>query len=269
VTDDGDGLKDFLNRAAKHRLLTAEEEFSLGARIANGDNSARHELIEYNIRLVVSIARRYRNRGLSFEELIQEGIIGLNKASEKFDHTKGFKFSTYATWWIRQAIQRSLVAGSSTIRVPGQVSDARAKIRRSQAEDPSLTLEEIAEEHELTLDQARRAVDAAEVVTSLDRQELGGAKRTLLEAVADPNSPDPADGLTLADVEKLHKALEVLSPLELEIFRLRFGFDTGEPVGLAQIARQLDIPHSTVRKVQEGGLEKLREIMLKKGYTRR
>lgn len=266
MTDDGEGLKDFLGRTAKHELLTAAQERKLGARIAEGDDAARHELIQANVRLVVSIARRYRNRGLAFEDLIQEGLIGLDKAATKFDHTKGFKFSTYATWWIRQSIQRSLVSGSSTIRVPGQVSDARAKIRRSQSEDPTRDLQGIAEEHELTMEQARRALDAAEVVTSLDRQELGEAGRALMESVADPEANDPADLFTQeADVHELRQAMATLTFVERRVFELRFGIGGGKPVGLARIAEELEIPHSVVRKAQEEGLEKLRAMMIDDG----
>jgi RNA polymerase sigma factor (sigma-70 family) len=210
----------------------------------------------------VSIARRYRNRGLSFEDLIQEGLIGLDKAAIKFDHTKGFKFSTYATWWIRQSIQRSLVSGSTTIRVPGQVSDARAKIRRSMSNDPSLTLEDVAEEHELTMDQARRAMDAAEVVTSLDHSVVEGSHRIYMDAVADPNGADPAEETTNVDVEQLREAMQCLTETEMAVFKLRFGFGGEKALGLAAIARELGIPHSVVRKAQEEGIEKLRGIMV-------
>jgi RNA polymerase sigma factor (sigma-70 family) len=257
-----DGLQVFLNKAADHRLLSAGEEQDLSRRfLEDGDDRARHELMECNIRLVVSIARRYRNRGLSLADLIQEGIVGLDRASRKFDPGRGFKFSTYATWWVRQAIQRGLQANGQSIRVPGQVTDLRAKLHTAIRKDPDSPLAEIALELGFTELQARRALDAAEVVTSLDRELYRSEDHaaTLLDSLPDPNAPDPAD--LENTTEELYEALAEITPQQRQVLELRFGFNDGKTCSLAEIAEQLSLPQSVVRTCQRQGLARLREIM--------
>jgi RNA polymerase primary sigma factor len=207
MTDDA-GLKTFLGEAAQHRLLTAAEERALGRRVRSGTvkeksldgewrgtrdaTTARNELVLCNIRLVVSVARYYRNRGLTDADVVQEGILGLNRAAEKFDPDKDIRFSTYATLWIKQAIQRGLSKGSAAIRLPSTLAGNRAKVRGYQLRNPEATLQDVADSCDLELADVVRALEAAEVVTSLDR-EIGTDEtaHTLLDALADPHADDP------------------------------------------------------------------------------
>jgi RNA polymerase sigma factor (sigma-70 family) len=258
------GLQKFLNVAADHPILTAEEERVLSRRfLRTGDDRARHELMEHNVRLVISIARRFHNRGLPMSDLIQEGLIGLDRASRKFNPELGFKFSTYATWWIRQAIQRGIGAQSQQIRVPGQVIDLRAKLREKLQEDPSSPLAQIAAELGFTELQARRALSAAEVVTSLDRELYRSEEHiaTLMDSIPDPNAVDPAD-ISSDQTEDLYAAMSDLEPQQRAVLELRFGFDGDGSRSLAEIAETLSIPQSVVRTSQRDALAQLREVMV-------
>lgn len=187
-----DGLQRFLAVAASHRLLTAPEEIALGRRVQAGDIEARNELVLSNIRLVVSIARYYRNRGLAMEDVVQEGIRGLNRAAEKFDPDKGIRFSTYATLWIKQAIQRGLTSGGAAIRLPSTVASVRGKVRRARLQYPDADAEFLADLLDLDLADVERALDAAEVVTSLDREVVSEEHtHTMLDAMPDHEADDP------------------------------------------------------------------------------
>lgn len=253
-----DGLQTFLNVAAAHRLLSAREEQDLARRWHTGDDRARHELVECNIRLVISIARRFRGKGMPLADLIQEGIIGLDRASRKFDPDRGYKFSTYASWWIRQSIQRGLHSNQELIRVPGAVSSRRADIRTKQRDNPNATLDEVAELLEISPVQAHRAVNVAEVTTSLDREiyDEGGS---LLDQLPDPNATDPSEVITLSD--ELRFALSELPDVQRRVIELRFGFEDGQSHGLAEIAERLDIPQSVVRSSQRQALAFMRQLM--------
>jgi RNA polymerase sigma factor (sigma-70 family) len=204
---DDEGLVRFLNAAADHRLLSAEEEKSLGrvARRVYSKNlehacstcpscRARHELVNCNIRLVCNIARYYRNRGLPMGDVIQNGILGLDRAARKFDPERNIRFSTYATLWIKQAIQRGLTSGGSAIRLPAHVAGRRAKARAALTRDSEQTLVALAADMDISLANIERALDAAEVVTSLDREMYGDDfTQTMLDGTPDPHAEDPAD----------------------------------------------------------------------------
>ena len=221
-----DGLQYFMERAGQIRVLTAAEEVELAKRIERGDHAAKQTLIEHNIRLVISIARRYGNSGLPLEDLIQEGVIGLDRAADKFDYNRGFKFSTYATWWVRHMIQRALHKNRNTIRVPGHIVERKRRIDKYLRENPDADLEDAAAEIEITLEQAEDAMNSTRVVASLDEQlrgeeELGAARYAI---VADDDAPDPAD--IAADPHPgLDQALACLDPLQRRVIELRFGFD--------------------------------------------
>lgn len=257
-----DGLQQFLAVAADHRLLTHAEERELGRRMKAGDERAREEMARHNIRLVVAIARKYRDKGMPMEDIIQEGMVGLDRATRKFDVDLGYKFSTYATWWIRQAIQRGLIANSSTIRVPSQVTSARAKIRREMADNPEADIETVAAKHGLSALQAHRAIHAAEVVTSLDREVSMSSERsqTLLESLADPAADDPAD--LVSGSGALLDAMKELDETQRRVLELRFGFDDGRARSLAEISEALDIPQAVVRVAQRTGMDRLREMLV-------
>lgn len=254
------GLQLFLNRAAGHKLLTAQEERDLARRAKLGDDRARHRLIESNLRLVIAIARRYRNRGVPFGDLIQEGTLGLDRAARKFDPDRGFRFSTYATLWIRQSIQRGISGSGSTIRLPPQVAEHRAKARAAQRRDPAQTLEEIAEDMDAPLELIERALAAAEVVTSTDRfvSADDDYTRTLLDTIADPHATDPWEDLP-EDTAGLTEALKALSPQQRRVVELRFGFGGEHPRSLAEVAEVMGLSTTTVQTAQREALRVLRE----------
>lgn len=240
------GLTRFLEKAASHRILSAAEEVRL-ARAWQGrqDESAREKLYLHNIRLVVSIARNFVNRGQDLEDLIQAGCVGLDTATRKFDPEKGYKFSTYASWWIRQAVQRSVAANGRTIRVPSQVSTRRLQIDALLREEPGLTYYELAERLKCTPAQVSRAMRTAEVVTSLD-YESGSSTQTLLDTLPDADADDPAD-LVSEEYPELRAALETL-PHETyrQAVRLRYGFGDGVERTVAEVAEEMGVTTSWV-----------------------
>lgn len=257
-----EGLQRFLDTAANHRLLTPQEERDLARRFQAGDESARHELIKCNLRLVISIARRYRNRGLPFGDLIQEGTLGLDRAARKFDPDLGYRFSTYATLWIRQSIQRGLSGAGSTIRLPPQVAEHRAKARAAMLREPELSIEEIADDMDASLELIERALGAAEVVTSIDRQVSADDDytRTLLDTVPDPHATDPWEDLP-EDVSGLYGALEQLPEQQQKVIELRFGFTGKPPMALAEVAEEMGLSTTTVQTAQRDALASLRELL--------
>ena len=257
-----DSLTLFMNEIGKHDLLTAAEEVELAKKIERGDRRAKERMINSNLRLVVSIAKRYRGRGVSFGDLIQEGVIGLNRAAEKFDWRRGFKFSTYATWWIRQACQRAISNQSRTIRVPAHVHERRAKLvrvgRQFEAEhgrEP--TTEELAQlsgYEELHVEEALAAVEAS---VSLNQSVGEEGDAELGDLFADPDAPDPAEKAGEALRRgSVRAALQVLPETERRILERRFGFE-GEPQSLEAIARELALSRERVRQLEQQALAAL------------
>jgi RNA polymerase primary sigma factor len=258
-----DALQLFLNEAGRYKLLTAEEEVELAKRIERGDQKAKDLMINSNLRLVVSIAKRYRGHGLSLLDLIQEGIIGLIRAAEKFDHRRGFKFSTYATWWIRQAVQRGVANKSRTIRIPVHIIEREQKIARAERElvaklGRQPTDKELAKASKLPLKQVLEVKAAARAVTSLDRpigEEESGAYGDLFPA--DQARTEEEVEISLRE-ETLRKALDVLPEREQAVLKLRYGLDGHEgPLSLEAIGKQLGITRERVRQIEANALETL------------
>jgi RNA polymerase primary sigma factor len=257
-----DSLTLFMNEIGRHPLLTAAEEVELAKRVERGDRAAKERMINSNLRLVVSIAKRYRGHGLPLGDLIQEGVVGLNRAVEKFDWRRGFKFSTYATWWIRQACQRAISNQGRTIRVPAHVHERRVKLarigRRFQAEHGRQpTSEELAEAAELEVRHVEEALGAVEASVSLNQPMGEDGDGELGELFADPQALDPVeeagDALRRRAVQA---ALGALPELERRVIELRFGFE-GEQHSLEEIERQLGISRGKVRRLEQDALTRL------------
>ncbi|MDX6503851.1 MAG: polymerase primary sigma factor [Gaiellaceae bacterium] len=258
-----DALQLFLNEAARYQLLTAEQEVELAKGIERGDERAKERMINANLRLVVSIAKRYQGHELSLLDLIQEGVIGLIRAVEKFDYRKGFKFSTYATWWIRQAVQRGVANKSRTIRLPVHIVEREARIARAERELTAKlgrvpTQDEVARHAKLPLKQVREVKAAARTVTSLDRP-LGEDDGTSLGELL-PSPDDSADEELEVSLrfEALHKALEQLPEREQQVLTYRFGLGAeDQPLSLEEIGRRLGITRERVRQIERRALEQL------------
>ncbi len=258
-----DALQLFLNEIGKRPLLTKAQEVELAKRVEQGDAAAKEEMINANLRLVVSLARRYQGHDLPLLDLIQEGVFGLIRAVEKFDWRKGFKFSTYATFWIRQAIQRGIENKARTIRIPVNVSQRQRKV--SKAERALVTRlgraptdEEIAEETELTLEQLADVRDLARTVTSLDRpvgEEEETAFGDLLPAEGPSTEEEVSVGLQTA---ALRRALEGLSDLDQQVLSLRYGLgDAEDPLPLTETGRRVGMSPDRVRETERRALERL------------
>jgi RNA polymerase primary sigma factor len=259
-----DSLQQFLDGIAKTRLLTAREEIVLAKRIERGDLAAKERMIEANLRLVVSIAKRYRNQGLPFLDLIQEGSIGLVRAVEKFDYRKGFKFSTYATWWIRQAISRALSDKGRTIRIPIHIDNilkkldgAQRKLQASGDRDP--TVEEIAAMAGVDPDEADLIMRAAQPLVSLDKPVGDDADAAQFgDLIEDDSSASPYDLAAEAMMnERLADVLENLSYRERRIIELRYGLRDEQPKTLDQTARVFGLTRERTRQVEEAAMRKL------------
>jgi RNA polymerase primary sigma factor len=260
-----DALQLFLNEAGRYKLLTAPEEVELAKRIERGDKEAKDLMINSNLRLVVSIAKKYQGHGISLLDLIQEGIIGLIRAVEKFDWRRGYKFSTYATWWIRQAVQRGVANKSRTIRIPVHIVEREQKISRAERElltklerDP--TDEEVAERAKLSLKHVREVRAAARAVTSLDRPVGSEGDTSFGELIAGEAS-EPAEEvhLTLAE-NAVRKAVETLPDREREVVKLRYGMDGDpDPKSLEEIGRELGLTRERVRQIEARALARLAE----------
>jgi RNA polymerase primary sigma factor len=260
-TPELDTLQLFLVEIGRHPLLTAAEEVALAKRIERGDSAAKARMIESNLRLVVSIAKGYRGLQVPFLDLIQEGTIGLNRAVEKFDWRRGFKFSTYATWWIRQSVQRAVANNSQTIRVPVHVVERRQKLARvarrleaQLARQPSL--EELAEATGLPLHHVHEALGAAEASVSLNRV-VGDDEGELGDLFADEEIADPIDEAeeTLRK-EGVRRALDALPPRERRVLELRFGFE-GDQWTLEAIGQELSVTRERVRQLEAQGLARM------------
>lgn len=257
-----EGLSHFLQTAANHRLLSQPEEVKLAQRWKiEQDHEARHELMRHNIRLVISIARNFTGRGLALEDLIQAGSVGLDRASRKFDPDRGFKFSTYASWWIRQAVQRAVAAEGKTIRVPNQVSTRKLQIDSALRENPDITHEEIAVKLECTVHQVQQALKVAEVVASLDR-EFSEDTQTMMDTLPDPYAQDPAD-ITERNPLNIYGALDELTDLQRKVVELRYGIGDGPELTLREIAEVLDTPLPAVQAAQREAFAVLRETVVR------
>jgi RNA polymerase primary sigma factor len=256
-----DSLTLFMNELGRYPLLTAADEVELAKRIERGDREAKERMINSNLRLVVHNARRYMGHGVSLGDLIQEGNIGLNRAVEKFDWRRGFKFSTYATWWIRQACQRAIANQSKTIRIPVHVDERRSKLARARQRfeiehGRSPTLEELAEKAGLPLQQAQEALEAVEASLSLNRL-VGEDDTELGDLFADSESVDPQTAaLDTMRGLAVRKAVARLPERERRIVELRFGFD-GDVQSLEAIGRELGITRERVRQLERDAFAKL------------
>ena len=259
-----DALQLFLREAGRHQLLTAAQEVELAKRIERGDMDAKERMIQSNLRLVVSIAKNYRNQGLPFLDLIQEGTLGLIRAVEKFDWRRGFKFSTYATWWIRQAVARALADKARTIRMPVHIVERLQKINRADRQlwtqlgrEPSL--EEIADEASLTVQQVLEVRAAARASTSLDAPVGDGEDAVFGDFVAG-DEPLPEETVEVRmRKQALRSALASLPEREREVVTLRYGIDGREPRTLEEIGRCLGLTRERVRQIE---LESLRRLAL-------
>jgi RNA polymerase primary sigma factor len=257
-----DALQLFLREAGRHPLLTAAQEVSLAKKIERGDELAKQRMIQSNLRLVVSIAKNYRNQGLPFLDLIQEGTLGLIRAVEKFDWRRGYKFSTYATWWIRQAVARALADKARTIRMPVHIVERMQKMNRAErhlwaqlGREP--TLEEIADEANLPLQQAKEVKAAARASTSLDAP-VGEAEDAVLGDFVAGEGPLPDEMVedTLRS-QTLAVALRSLPDRHRAVIILRYGLDDAEPKTLEEIGRRLGLTRERVRQIEVEALKRL------------
>jgi len=254
-------LQLFLNEMARYPLLTAKEEVELAKRIERGDLEAKHRMINSNLRLVVSIAKRYQGHDLSLLDLIQEGVLGLIRAVEKFDWRLGYKFSTYATWWIRQAVQRGVANRAHTIRIPVHIGDRERKIARAQARlmsalGRSPTDEEIAAEAALPLAQIEDVRRAARAVTSLDRPIGAEGDATLAAVLPSEHAEEAFEEVHVSLLgETLRAAVRSLPDLERQVIELRYLGDT--PRSTEEVANQLGISRDRVKPIETSALERL------------
>jgi RNA polymerase primary sigma factor len=257
-----DALQLFLNEVGRYELLTAGEEVELAKRIERGDREAKELMINSNLRLVVSIAKKYQGHGLSLLDLIQEGIIGLIRAVEKFDWRRGFKFSTYATWWIRQAVQRGVANKAREIRIPVHIVDRERKIARAERElavklGRAPTEDEVAKAAKLPLKQLREVRQAARAVTSLDRP-VGEGEASYGDLFAG-DEPPPEELIQVSlEQDVLRRAVETLPEREQTVVKLRYGLNgDGSPQSLEEIGRRLGLTRERVRQLEAGALERL------------
>jgi RNA polymerase primary sigma factor len=260
-----DALQLFLREAGRHPLLTAPQEVELAKLIERGDKDAKQHMIQANLRLVVSIAKNYRNQGLPFLDLIQEGTLGLIRAVEKFDWRRGYKFSTYATWWIRQAVARALADKARTIRMPVHIVERLQKMNRAErtlwtqlGREPNLA--EIAEEANLPLLQAKEVRAAARASTSLD-QPIGEGDDAVFGDFVAGDGPLPEDEVELSlRSQALQEALLALQPRERTVLVLRYGLDDQEPKTLEDIGRRLGLTRERVRQIEVECLRRLASL---------
>ena len=259
-----DPVKVYLKEIGRVPLLSAEEEVELAIRMSEGDVAAKKRLSEANLRLVVSIAKRYVGRGMQFLDLIQEGNLGLIKAVEKFDHTKGFKFSTYATWWIRQAITRAIADQARTIRIPVHMVETINKVKKVNSQllhenghEP--TNEQIAEKLEMPVEKVREIMRVAQEPVSLETP-IGEEEDSHLGVfIPDEDAPAPSDVASHTMLkEQLAEVLSTLTPREEKVLRLRFGLEDGRSRTLEEVGKEFNVTRERIRQIEAKALRKLR-----------
>ncbi|MDD3520224.1 MAG: RNA polymerase sigma factor RpoD [Actinomycetota bacterium] len=261
----GDPIKMYLRTIGKERLLTAAEEIILAKRIENGDQEAKSKLIEANLRLVVSIAKKYVSRGMLFLDLIQEGNLGLMRAVEKYDYKRGFKFSTYATWWIRQAVTRAIADQARIIRVPVHMIEnvnkyirSRRKLLQELGREPSA--EEIAEKLEITAERVREIMKIAQDTISLDTPIGDDDETHLSDFVEDSETVTPPDAAAFSMLQNnINEVLDTLKDREKKIILLRYGLSDGHPRTLEEVGREFSLTRERIRQIEFKVLTKLRK----------
>ena len=259
-----DPVKIYLKEIGRVPLLSPDEETELAKRMAEGDSYAKKRLSEANLRLVVSIAKKYVGRGMQFLDLIQEGNLGLLKAVEKFDYTKGFKFSTYATWWIRQAITRAIADQARTIRIPVHMVETITKVKKVSSQllhetghDPSA--EEIADKLEMSAERVREIMRIAQDPVSLETPIGEEEDSHLGDFIPDDDAPAPADAASLMLLkEQLNEVLSTLTDREAKVLRLRFGLEDGRSRILEEVGKEFDVTRERIRQIEAKALRKLR-----------
>ncbi|MDD4189113.1 MAG: RNA polymerase sigma factor RpoD [Eubacteriales bacterium] len=259
-----DPVRMYLKEIGKVQLLTADEEVSLAKKMEEGDNAAKKRLAEANLRLVVSIAKRYVGRGMLFLDLIQEGNLGLIKAVEKFDYRKGFKFSTYATWWIRQAITRAIADQARTIRIPVHMVETINKLIRVSRQllqelgrEPQP--EEVAKEMGMTLEKVREIIKISQEPVSLETPIGEEEDSHLGDFIPDDDAPAPAEAAAFTLLkEQLIDVLDTLTPREEKVLKLRFGLDDGRARTLEEVGKEFNVTRERIRQIEAKALRKLR-----------
>ena len=259
-----DPVRMYLKEIGKVPLLTSEREHELAERMANGDEDAKSELVEANLRLVVSIAKRYVGRGMYFLDLIQEGNLGLMKAVDKFDYTKGYKFSTYATWWIRQAITRAIADQARTIRIPVHMVETIHKVSRYSRQmlqelGREATAEEIGEKMGMSAEKVREILKIAQDPVSLETPIGEEEDSHLGDFIPDDDTPAPAEAASATILrEVIERELHTLTPREEHVIKLRFGLYDGRTRTLEEVGKQFDITRERIRQIEAKALRKLR-----------
>ena len=259
-----DPVKVYLKEIGRVPLLTSEEEIELAIRISQNDQEAKNRLSEANLRLVVSIAKRYVGRGMQFLDLIQEGNLGLIKAVDKFDYTKGFKFSTYATWWIRQAITRAIADQARTIRIPVHMVETINKVKKTNSQllhengrDP--TAEEIAARLDMPVERVREILRVAQEPVSLETPIGEEEDSHLGDFIPDDDAQAPVDAASMALMrEQLAEVLKTLTPREARVLSLRYGLEDGNPKTLEEVGREFNVTRERIRQIEAKALRKLR-----------
>ncbi len=259
-----DPVRMYLKEIGKVALLDSEKELELAERMSNGDETAKNELVEANLRLVVSIAKRYVGKGMFFLDLIQEGNLGLMKAVDKFDYRKGYKFSTYATWWIRQAITRAIADQARTIRIPVHMVETIHKVSRYsrqllQEQGHEASAEDIAEKMGMSADKIREIMKVAQDPVSLETPIGEEEDSHLGDFIPDDDSPAPAEAASYTLLkEQLADVLHTLTPREEHVLKLRFGLDDGRPRTLEEVGKEFNITRERIRQIEAKALRKLR-----------
>ena len=259
-----DPVKIYLKEIGRVPLLTPEEEIELAQRMKDGDKAAKKRLAEANLRLVVSIAKRYGGRGMSFLDLIQEGNLGLIKAVEKFDYTKGFKFSTYATWWIRQSITRAIADQARTIRIPVHMVETITKVKKTSSQllhqngrDP--TADEIAQALDMPVERVREILRIAQDPVSLETPIGEEEDSHLGDFIPDDNAPEPTEAASLVLLkEQINQVLGTLTEREEKVLRLRFGLEDGRSRTLEEVGQMFNVTRERIRQIEAKALRKLR-----------
>lgn len=260
-----DSVRLYLREIGRVKMIKPDEEIELARRIAKGDEAAKKKLIQANLRLVISIAKKYVNRGLPFQDLIQEGNLGLIRAAEKFDHTKGFKFSTYATWWIRQAISRGLADKSRTIRVPVHMVESINKMKKTSAKlaqqlGRKPTESELAQSMELPVNKVQEIIQADREPISMEMPLSRDEETYLGDLIEDAESHRP-DANTEEELmrQDLNRMLSQLTPRERDIMHLRYGLEDGRQRTLEEVGRLFNITRERVRQIEHKAFRKLRQ----------